>query len=109
MIKGGFSCIVGFEDVAKREAESFGCKNVEVKKGFITFETKDYLEIARVAYLSRTAARVISVLEETKIGKILDKEAILKIVKKVDGSKFEGFSDQHVNLSPQNNTLTFPL
>lgn len=84
MVNGACISIVGFEDVSKKELENFGCKDIEVKKGFLTFTANNYLKIAEVAYLSRTASRVINLLGEATISKTINKTNMTKLIENVD-------------------------
>lgn len=84
MIKGVIFCISGFEDISKKELENLGFKGIELGKGFIKFEAKDSLEIAKAAYLLRTASRVISHFDDIKISKTLNKELIQKSLEKIN-------------------------
>lgn len=84
MVNGACISIVGFEDVTKSELENFGCKDIVINKGFLTFTAKNYLKIAEVAYLSRTGSRVLNLLGETVISKKIDNQSIAKLIEKID-------------------------
>jgi 23S rRNA G2445 N2-methylase RlmL len=85
-MNGAAVTIVGFEDVCKKEIESFGAKCGKIENGFVIFEVKDALMLAKIAYKTQTASRVLLLLGETKISKNLtDTEKHLEsLVKDID-------------------------
>lgn len=61
--------IFGFEDVCKKEIESFGAKEVKTSKGFVKFIVNDELELSKIAYKSQTTSRIINPICELAISR----------------------------------------
>lgn len=99
-IIGAAVAIVGFEDVCKKEMISLGAKNGVISKGIVTFEAKDELTLAKIAYKAHTTSRIFMVLGKSKVlktinetksefGKVLENIDLFSVIKKEKTFKVE--------------------
>ncbi len=58
-MKGILLTSIGIEDAAADELEEYGASNIEAKRGAVIFEVDDQDDLARIAYISQSAERIL--------------------------------------------------
>jgi len=92
-MKGVAIVPLGLEDAAREELEGLGASEAEVLKGAVLFQVKDCEELAKIAYVSQSADRVLFHLAHFSFADIRkDVEKPIGKVENFGDFAFEGMS-----------------